>query len=1067
MWNNIRKWLYLLNHSHAMNTKVPSLCCAFMLFGGGGFAAVYYVDANNATPAPPYASWATAATNIQDAVDVSADGDEIVVTNGVYVNGGRAARGFTVNRVAVDRAVSVRSVNGPQVTIIKGQPATRCAYLTNGASLSGFTLTNGAAPASGVQGLDQSGGGVYCEFSAVVSNCVIIGNTAAWDGAGAYNGTVNNCMLIGNQAGDGGGGASLSRMNNCLVFNNSGLAGSGGGVDSGTLNNCTVVSNSAFANAGTFGCAMTNCIIYYNAGANYHESSSRVMSYCCTIPQPVYGIGNITNQPLFVDTVAGNFRLQTNSPCIDTGNNASAPAGPDLDGNPRILNGTVDMGAYEFQGTNSAIPPFIILQPTNQTASVGSNATFAVVAGGSAPLGYFWNFSGTNLPGATNSSLTLTNVQLSQAGNYFVLITNSFGSATSSIAVLTVSTGATGPPFITVQPNNQYVGVGSNATFSVTAGGSPPLSYQWRFGNTNIPGATTTSLLLTNVQASNAGVYYVVVSNSLGFAISSNAFLTFTNGPPEITVQPTNQVVGVGSNPAFYVAAGGSPLLSYQWRFSNTNIPGATRNSLLLTNVQASNAGVYYVVVSNSLGIVLSSNAFLTLSNTPPYFLSQPVSQTVTAGTNVFFNATAGGTLPLSYQWRLEGAPLAGSTNSSLILLNVQVSQSGNYSVTVTNVAGSVTSTNALLTVNPAPTFVTHHVDPNNPNPAFPYTSWLSAANNIQDAINAAANGDVVLVTNGIYATGAASNSRVAIDRAVTVQSVNGPQMTVIDGGGAVRCVSITAGASLIGFTLTNGFAYAGGGVSGSIFYTSGVVQNCIIMGNTASSAGVGGGASGCTLNNCLIAGNSAYQGGGTYFCSMNNCTVVSNTAGYSGAGGGFYSTNGTVNNTILYYNVPDNFAGIGPRAGHTDQSYCCTMPDPEAGPGNITNAPLFIDPTAGNFHLQSNSPCIDAGTNAYALGATDLDGNPRIVGVAVDIGAYEFQPSAAPFLSASLLGQNLVLSWPLWASNFTLLESSTAANSSDNWSNAPFTPFINSNGQNAVTIPADADMKFYRLRKP
>jgi hypothetical protein len=265
--------------------------------------------------------------------------------------------------------------------------------------------------------------------------------------------------------------------------------------------------------------------------------------------------------------------------------------------------------------TNS--PPQITGQPTNQTVLLGATASFGVTAIGSPPLRYFWNFSGTNLPGATNSSLTLTNVQLWQAGNYFVRITNSVGAATSSIAVLTVSNGATGPPFITVQPNHRFVGVGSNATFSVTASGSPPLSYQWRFSNANIPGATTTSLLLTNVQGSNAGAYYVVVSNSLGFALSSNALLTFTNGPPEITVQPTNQVVGVGSNVAFYVLAGGAAPLSYQWRFSNTDIPGATRYSLLLTNVQASDAGVYYVVVSNSLGIALSSNAVLTLNFQP------------------------------------------------------------------------------------------------------------------------------------------------------------------------------------------------------------------------------------------------------------------------------------------------------------------------------------------------------------------------------------------------------------------------------------------------------------------
>src|SRR6266481_2912306 len=133
--NGIFKWQSILN--------VTSL---LMLAAGSAPAAVRYVNVSNTAPSPPYLTWATAATNIQDAVDVALPGEEIVVTNGVYSSGEMASRyGTGTNRVAVTKPLKLRSVNGPDVTVIDGLWAVRCVYLTNGATLDGFTLTNGAA----------------------------------------------------------------------------------------------------------------------------------------------------------------------------------------------------------------------------------------------------------------------------------------------------------------------------------------------------------------------------------------------------------------------------------------------------------------------------------------------------------------------------------------------------------------------------------------------------------------------------------------------------------------------------------------------------------------------------------------------------------------------------------------------------------------------------------------------------------------------------------------------------------------------------------------------------------
>jgi hypothetical protein len=362
---------------------------------------VYYVAAGNPHPVPPCTSWATAATNIQDAVDAATlPGALVLVTNGTYATGGRPAGTNTLtNRVAVEKPLVLRSVNGPQVTIIQGyQPlgistngasAVRCVYLAEGASLSGFTLTNGAA--TGAYGSPGFGGGVWCVSStAVISNCVLAGNSATY-GGGAYGGTLINCTLVGNSAtydGGGavwttlsnciltgnsatydGGGATFSALNNCALIGNS--ASNGGGVAGGTLNNCTLTENSAGLGGGVAGlvglgpsylCRLNNCILYFNTanfGANYYADEDPeplvTLSYCCTTPMPTNGVGNITNAPLFVDAAAGDLHLQPNSPCINAGNNAYAPTGPDLDGSPRVVGGNVDMGAHEFQHPASAL----------------------------------------------------------------------------------------------------------------------------------------------------------------------------------------------------------------------------------------------------------------------------------------------------------------------------------------------------------------------------------------------------------------------------------------------------------------------------------------------------------------------------------------------------------------------------------------------------------------------------------------------------------------------------------------------------------------------------------------
>ncbi len=297
-------------------------------------ASVLYVDLNSTNPTPPYTNWITAATNIQDAVDAAVAGELVLVTNGVYQTGGRLTSDGTTNRVVVDKPVSVQSVNGQAVTLVDGGQLLRCVYLTNGAVITGFTLTNGTA---------GNGGGAYCtSTNDQILNCRLINNNSGWDGAGAYSGTLSNCLFSGNKAVNGGGGAASSVLFNCtLTANSAGFSGWGGGAYYAAVNNCTLSGNSAgwngggaafctlessvikdntarYVGGGAVNCslnnctltgnrvtesggfgggvgwsygagatAVNNCIIYYNAdlyGSPNNYSGGGSLNYCCTTP---------------------------------------------------------------------------------------------------------------------------------------------------------------------------------------------------------------------------------------------------------------------------------------------------------------------------------------------------------------------------------------------------------------------------------------------------------------------------------------------------------------------------------------------------------------------------------------------------------------------------------------------------------------------------------------------------------------------------------------------------------------------------------------------------------------
>ncbi|HZV36079.1 MAG TPA: immunoglobulin domain-containing protein, partial [Verrucomicrobiae bacterium] len=250
-----------------------------------------------------------------------------------------------------------------------------------------------------------------------------------------------------------------------------------------------------------------------------------------------------------------------------------------------------------------------------------------------------------------------------------------------------------GPPLISAQPQNQTVIIGSNAVFSVTASGSLPLTYQWLFNGTNLPGATNNPLVLSNVLASQSGSYSVIVSNSYGIVVSSNATLTAV--PLMITGQPQNQSVLAGTNVSFTVSVNGQQPFFYQWLYDGTNLPNATNNPLVLSNVLTSQSGTYSVEVSNSYGMAVSSNATLTV--TPLLISTQPSNQVAWPNGFATFKVNVSGQAPFAFEWQCNGADVPGTWSNVLTLTNLQLQQFGTYRVIVSNVYGSVASSNATL----------------------------------------------------------------------------------------------------------------------------------------------------------------------------------------------------------------------------------------------------------------------------------------------------------------------------------------------------------------------------------
>jgi hypothetical protein len=989
--------------------------------------------------------------------------NRVALTNAITVQ--------SVNGPWVTTIQGAGAVNGPS--------AVRCAWLTNNATLIGFTLKWGATASTDNSG----GGVWCASSNAVVDNCVIVSNTAISSGAGVYQGRLNNCLISSNGNGlifaaynailnnctivsNGVNGVAMGTMTNCIVYYNSPVNGGANAnayccitplpSGKGNFTNAPqlfadgvhLLSNSPCIGAGTN--LVTGTDIFGQAWAN-------PPSVGCAEYYPV----PVVSQPQII--LAGNpFGFAVNA----------AAAGPPPLAVAWLQNGVPlqDNGHFSFTQTTNLIVASVSLADAGSYQLVVSNASAVVTSGVAQLVIHCVDAAGTNpvAPYATWATAA-TDIQdaitASLAGD-IVLVTNGLYAAGGKSMDGVLTNRVSVDKAIRVQSvNGPWVTAIQGAWDPVSTNGPAAVRCAWLTNNAALTGftleggATRSSGAASSEQSggawcasSNAAVANCVIVSNTSYSYGTGAYQGtlnnclirsngFAGGSWDVFSASVNSCTIVDNNYATYECTLTNCIVYY-------NTPGNCANTIAaayccttpaitgpgnFTNApQLSADGVHLTSASPCIGagtnLVIGTDIFGRAWANPPSIgcaeynpapmVGQP--QITLTGEPAGFqisNVVVGGQPPLTFLWLQNGVPLQNngqfnSTQSSnLVATGVSLAEAGSYQLVVSNAFGMATSAVAQLVI--------HAVDAAGVNPAAPYLTWDTAATNINDAINAASAGDIVLVTNGLYATGGESmdgviTNRVALNKALMVISANGWANTVIQGAwdpvstngpGAVRCAWLTNGAVLSGFALQNGAtrnagnsatAQSGGGVwcassnalvsyclltnnaatiGGGIAF--GTLDNSLVVNNRAAD---GGGCYSATLNNCLVVSNLAANGGGAYNATLNNCTVVDNSTTsliytpHPTDGAGTY--NGLTRNSIVldnynYFGIPDNYyyAGISPF------SYSCTVNSfgqiPQ-GTGNTGADPQFVD----LYHLSIYSPCRGAGSALYATG-TDFDGQP------------------------------------------------------------------------------------------
>ncbi len=387
--------------------------------------------------------------------------------------------------------------------------------------------------------------------------------------------------------------------------------------------------------------------------------------------------------------------------------------------------GWFDGGSYTCVATNAigsttsaavaltvtSSPLFTLEPPLVKHLPLGGTGSVTVTVVGTAPITYQWyHGDGTKITGATKATFSWSAIQPAVAGDYYVVATNSLGSAQSTHVTVDAQT----VPKIVLDPvAKTTVSADAILTLSCDATGTDPLVWHWQLNNVNlvnggaVSGADTKTLTISPVAWTYQGVYRCVVTNSVGAATTKSATVSIISYPVILT-PPAATTIATNGTGILKVVAGGTPALKYQWYKDSALIPNATGPTLSLARATTlATSGSYSVTVTNAQspgGVGVTTTPVTVTVIDPLKFTLQPLKVTTGVGKGASFVAAASGGGMIAYQWQKNSKDIAGQTSASLDLTGLALTDAGLYRCIARNAVSTAASAAVPLSVLIVPT---------------------------------------------------------------------------------------------------------------------------------------------------------------------------------------------------------------------------------------------------------------------------------------------------------------------------------------------------------------------------